>query len=141
MLYFEYFEWSQSQSHLSQQSALPHFVWQHYLHPSGRELYSMVKLPYQFKNQRENGMVEEPSHLKQLSFNHVCKIGLSVRQSSIRVHQSSGYYCAACCLAGLGSTFSTGPLLDDEHSLDTILLHLFTKYVHTCNGGQSYFVC
>jgi hypothetical protein len=36
----------------------------------------MVKLPYLQYVKKGNCMVEEPSHVKQLSLNHVCKIGL-----------------------------------------------------------------
>ncbi len=41
------------------------------------EFSSMVKLPYLWKSKGKTCMVEELSHLKQLSLNHVCKIGLT----------------------------------------------------------------
>ncbi len=53
------------------------FVWQHYLHYlEGNFSIRQVRITF-FKKQRENRMVEEePSHVKQLSSNHACKIGL-----------------------------------------------------------------
>jgi hypothetical protein len=35
---------------------------------------SMVKLPYIKKNKEKIPMVEKPSHVKQLSLNHICKL-------------------------------------------------------------------
>jgi hypothetical protein len=43
-----------------------------------KENSSMVKLPYLCKKKGKTCMVEEPSHVKQLSLNHVCKIGLTL---------------------------------------------------------------
>jgi hypothetical protein len=48
----------------------PYFEWQHYLQ------YGSIAITY-LKNQRNNCMVEEPSHVKQLTLNHMCKIGCS----------------------------------------------------------------
>ncbi len=42
-----------------------------YYHPFG-----MVNCHTCVQKQSKNGMVKEPSHIKQLSLNHVCKIGL-----------------------------------------------------------------
>jgi hypothetical protein len=56
----------------------PHFVWQHYLHPFERELlYGEITIPI-LKNKGETCMVQEPSHVKQLSPIHVSKIGLKM---------------------------------------------------------------
>jgi hypothetical protein len=56
----------------------PHFVWQHYLHPFERELlYGEITIPI-LKNKGETCMVQEPSHVKQLSLKHVFKIGLKI---------------------------------------------------------------
>jgi hypothetical protein len=41
-----------------------------------KENFSMVKLPYLCKKSKGPCMVGEPSHVKQLSLNHVCEIGL-----------------------------------------------------------------
>jgi hypothetical protein len=53
------------------------------------ENFSIAKLPYLCKKQWENmktNMVEEPSHVKHLALNHVCKIGLKLRiRCEIRV--------------------------------------------------------
>jgi hypothetical protein len=50
----------------------PPSVWQQNLHPFGRELsYGYIR-----KRKEKTCIVEEPSHVKQLSLNHVCKIGL-----------------------------------------------------------------
>jgi hypothetical protein len=55
----------------------PHFVWQHYFHPFERELlYGYITIPI-LKSKGETCMVQEPSHVKQLSPIHVCKIGLT----------------------------------------------------------------
>jgi hypothetical protein len=80
-----YFEWLQSQQYESPhcptphyRQPSPHFVWQQYLHPLERELlYGLITIPI-FKSKGETCMVQEPSHVKQLSPIHVCKIGLRI---------------------------------------------------------------
>jgi hypothetical protein len=79
------FEWLQGQQyetaplppHPPLQAALFPSVWQNNLHPFGRELYLYGKavIP-KLKSKGKTSMVEEPSHAKQLSLNHVRKIGL-----------------------------------------------------------------
>ncbi len=68
----EYYE-SSDCPHPPLQAALPLSVWQHNLRPFRREL----TIPM-LKSKGKACMVEEPSHVKQLSLNHVSKIGLSV---------------------------------------------------------------
>jgi hypothetical protein len=59
------------------QAALPLSVWQLNLHPFRRELkYGKITIPM-LKSKGKTCMVEEPSHVKPLSLNHMCKIGLS----------------------------------------------------------------
>jgi hypothetical protein len=41
------------------------------------ENFSMVKLPFLCKNKGKTRTVEEPSHEKELSLTHMCKIGLT----------------------------------------------------------------
>jgi hypothetical protein len=35
------------------------------------------------KSKGETCMVEEPPHVKQLSLNHVCKIGLNIKRNTV----------------------------------------------------------
>ncbi len=61
------------------QADLIHFVWQHNL-THLEENSSMFKLPKpMLKSKGKTCMVKEPSHVKkQLSLNHMCKIGLNI---------------------------------------------------------------
>ncbi len=78
-----HFEWLQTQFYESSdcpnpplQATLPPSVWQHNLHLHGRKLkYGWITKPL-LKSKGDTGVVEEPSHVKQLSLNQMCKIGL-----------------------------------------------------------------
>jgi hypothetical protein len=61
------------------QAALPPSVWRQNLHPFGREYWYGKRTIPTLKSKGKNCMVEEPSHIKQLSLNHVCKIGLKLQ--------------------------------------------------------------
>jgi hypothetical protein len=60
------------------QAALPHSVYDSINLTLLEENSCMVKLQYIhiLKSKGETCMVEEPSHVKELSLNHICKIGL-----------------------------------------------------------------
>jgi hypothetical protein len=71
--------------------AMTYFKYQVHLYGSEahlKENFKIVKLPYLCKNQRENRMVGEPSHGKQLSLNHVCKINYILNWSWFTIKQS-----------------------------------------------------
>jgi hypothetical protein len=121
-----YFEWLQSQQYESShyphpplQAALPHFVWQHYLHPFERELlYGSITTPI-LKSKGETCMVQEPSHVKQLSPIHVCKTGLSL--GAVMQHP---------CLGAVMQRSRLGAV--QRHSLGAVMQHSSLGAVLQC---------
>ncbi len=63
----------------------PFSVWQYNLQPFERKLKTVICLNYHtyVKKQGKTCMVEEPLHVKQLSLNHMHKIGLRSLESLI----------------------------------------------------------
>jgi hypothetical protein len=79
-----YFEWLQSHHYDSSDFPHPNYrqpsppppVWQQNLHPFGRELKHGLISIAMLKSKGKSCMVDEPSPVKQLFLNQVCKIGL-----------------------------------------------------------------
>ncbi len=71
------------------QATLPHFVLQHYLYPDvWKRALLLLNYHTYFKKKGETHIFEEPSHVKQLSLNHMYKLGLIIIDS-IRNYCSS----------------------------------------------------
>ena len=94
-IWLVYFEWLQSQHYESSDcppppttGSPPPLCMGSITFTHLKENFSMVKLPYLCKKiQGKTCMVGEPSHVKQLSLIHVCKIGL--KKKHIRAYARS----------------------------------------------------
>ncbi len=93
---------------------------QHYLHPFERELlHGSITIPI-LKRKGETCMVQEPSHVKQLSPIHVCKIGLSL--GAVMQHPCLGAVMQLSRLGAVLQRHSLGAVMQ-RSSLGAVLQH------------------
>jgi hypothetical protein len=78
-------------------------------------------------------MVVEPSHVKQLSLNHVCKIGLSKGAPPVSPTPAANFSTSFACVVDTGGKFATG-VNDSGHKFATGVNETGHKFATDFNG-------